>query len=114
MSTITLKPVISEKSVALAGKQVYTFVVPTDSNKIEITRALKDYFKVDAVAVRTTTTKGKTKRFKGVTGRRVDIKKAYVTLRKGQKIAIFEAEPEAKEDRKSAKKTVAKTTKETK
>lgn len=114
MSTITLKPVVTEKSVDLASRQVYTFVVPTNSNKIEITRALKEYFKVDAVAVRTTTTKGKVKRFKSVKGRRVDIKKAYITLKKGQKIAIFEAEPEAKEDKKSAKKAAVKSAKETK
>ncbi len=114
MSTTILKPIVTEKSVNLASRQVYTFVVPTDSNKIEIARALKEYFKVDAVGVRTTITKGKAKRFKSVKGRRVDIKKAYVTLKKGQKIAIFEAEPEVKEDKKSAKKAVVKSAKEAK
>jgi len=106
MNLITLKPVVTEKSVQSASAQVYTFDVPTDANKIEIRRAIKELFKVDAIQIRTTTTKGKVKKFKGVVGRRVDSKKAFVTLKKGQKIAIFEAEPEEKAEKKPAKKVV--------
>ncbi|MCC7289303.1 50S ribosomal protein L23 [bacterium] len=114
MNVLTLKPVVTEKSVHAASAQVYTFEVPTDANKIEIRRALKEHFKVDAIAIRTVVSKGKVKRFKGVTGRRTDSKKAFVTLKKGQKIAIFEAEPEEKEAKKPAKKATVKTEKETK
>jgi large subunit ribosomal protein L23 len=38
--------------------------------------------------VNTVVTKGKTKRFKGVMGKRSDFKKAYVTLEDGQSIDI--------------------------
>jgi large subunit ribosomal protein L23 len=53
------------------------------------------------VAVRTSVLKGKTKKFKGVSGRRVDTKRAFVQLKDGQKITIFDADQ--KEDKKGKK-----------
>lgn len=104
MSALILKPVISEKSISLASRGVYTFEVPMSTNKIEIGRAVKAAFKVDATDVRVIITKGKTKRFKGKSGKRVDVKKALVKVAAGQTIAIFESEAEAKNDKKNDKK----------
>jgi large subunit ribosomal protein L23 len=39
-------------------------------------------------AVNTTITKGKVKRFKGMLGKRKDVKKAYVTLEDGNSIDV--------------------------
>ncbi|NCV12809.1 MAG: 50S ribosomal protein L23, partial [Rhodobacteraceae bacterium] len=45
-------------------------------------------FGVKVKAVNTTITKGKTKRFRGMMGRRRDVKKAYVTLEDGNTIDV--------------------------
>lgn len=117
MSQLILKPIISEKSMMLAASHVYCFEVPMATNKIEVARAVKAAFNVDATAVRIIITKGKIKRFKGKAGKRVDVKKALVSVKAGQSISIFEAEPEVKDDKKAKKadkpaKTSDKTTKE--
>lgn len=104
MAQLILKPVISEKSIMLASNHVYTFEVPMATNKIEIARAVKTAFNVDATDVRIVITKGKVKRFKGKAGKRVDVKKAMVAVKAGQSIAIFEAETDSKEDKKQDKK----------
>ncbi len=103
MAQLILKPVISEKSIMLASSRVYTFEVPMATNKIEVARAIKSAFNVDATAVRMIITKGKIKRFKGQTGRRVDVKKALVSVKAGQSIKVFDTEPEAKDDKKDKK-----------
>lgn len=102
MAELVLRPVISEKSMAQAAKNVYTFEIPMTANKIEVTRAINDTFKVTTQAVRIVVSKGKVKRFKGITGRRSNTKKAYVTVKKGQSIKIFEteAEDQGKKDKK--------------
>ena len=45
-------------------------------------------FKVQVRAVNTLRVKGKTKRFRGIMGRRTDVKKAIVTLAEGQQIDV--------------------------
>ena len=96
MINVTLKPVITEKSMNLASKGVYLFDVNSKANKPLVAKAVKEQFKVDAEAVRISITKGKIKRFKGVEGQRKDNKRAYVTVKKGQKISVFETQTEEK------------------
>ena len=103
MTQLVLKPVVTEKSMMLAANHVYTFEVPMATNKIEVARAVKVTFGVDATDVRMVITKGKIKRFKGQLGRRVDVKKAMVAVKAGQSIKIFDAEPEAKDTKKTTK-----------
>ena len=89
MNTMILQPVITEKSLMQAGKGTYMFRVPMDSNKLTIAEAVKAQFKVDAIGVRVSVSKGKLKSYKRIKGRRVDTKKAFVTVSKGQSIAVF-------------------------
>ena len=63
-----------------------TFRVAKDASKPEIKAAVENLFDVKVKAVNTLIQKGKTKRFKGVMGRRSDFKKAIVTLEEGQTI----------------------------
>jgi large subunit ribosomal protein L23 len=90
MNQLRLIPKVSEKAMYLADKGQYVFQVPTSTNKIEIAHAVEAMFKVKVVAVNISITKGKTKRFRQMTGRRTDQKKAVVTLRKGDSIKLFE------------------------
>ena len=64
------------------------FRVAKDATKDEITAAVEELFKVNVLKVNTVVTKGKTKRFRGIMGRRDDVKKAIVTLAEGQSIDV--------------------------
>lgn len=83
------KPVISEKSFASTDKDKYVFVVENNATKIEIAKAVEKAFKVHVTDVNTIVVKGKVKRFGKIFGRRNDVKKAIVTIKKGEKIEDF-------------------------
>ncbi|MBP1597012.1 MAG: ribosomal protein [Acidobacteria bacterium] len=83
-------PVITEKSTFEKEKlQTLTFKVARDANKLEIKHAVEKIFKVKVASVRTATFHGKIRRQGRFSGRRPDWKKAYVTLKKGEKMFEF-------------------------
>jgi len=82
------KPVITEKATMASETGAVVFEVAIDSNKPQIKEAVEALFGVKVKAVNTTITKGKTKRFRGMMGRRRDVKKAYVTLEDGNTIDV--------------------------
>jgi large subunit ribosomal protein L23 len=82
------KPVITEKSTMASEHGAVVFEVAIDSSKPQIKEAVETLFGVKVKAVNTTVTKGKTKRFRGIRGRRADVKKAYVTLEEGNTIDV--------------------------
>ena len=83
-------PVITEKSTFEKEKlQTLTFKVARDANKIEIKSAVEKIFKVKVDSVRTANFHGKVRRQGRHSGRRPDWKKAYVTLKKGEKMFEF-------------------------
>ncbi|HEY5009056.1 MAG TPA: 50S ribosomal protein L23 [Caulobacteraceae bacterium] len=83
-----LSPVITEKATLLSEQNKVVFKVAMDSTKDEISAAIESLFKVNVTKVNTMIVKGKTKRFRGIMGRRNDVKKAIVTLAPGQSIDI--------------------------
>lgn len=83
-----VSPIITEKSTILSENNQVVFEVPLSATKVEIKEAVEELFKVSVTAVNTLRLKGKTKRFRGVPGRRKDIKKAIVTLKDGDVIDI--------------------------
>lgn len=85
---VILAPVITEKATLLSEQNKVVFRVAMDSTKDEISAAVEELFKVEVIKVNTLITKGKTKRFRGRMGRRVDVKKAIVTLAEGQSIDV--------------------------
>lgn len=95
---MTLKPRVSEKAYNMSqASGVYVFEVPTTANKLTVAAAVAKQYDVTVVAVNIVNTDGKTKRTyrkrQGwVNGKKADIKKAYVTLKAGESIAIFPAE----------------------
>ncbi len=104
MNSIVIKPLITEKSMADVTKGKYSFVVAKDASKAAIKAAVKAQFSVTVVGVATSVQKGKTQR---VGTRRVEVgkaavKKATVTVKKGEKIGLFE--PGSEEEEKKAKK----------
>lgn len=90
--SITLKPVVSEKSYNLANADnKYIFLVETGANKIEIKKAVETNYKVKVEEVNIVVRPGKvTRDWKtNKSFRREDKKKAIVTLKKGNKIDEF-------------------------
>lgn len=83
-----IAPVITEKSTQLVEQNKVVFKVPLTASKDDVKAAIEALFKVNVLAVNTLRTKGKTKRFRGVPGRRSDVKKAIVTLAQGQSIDV--------------------------
>ena len=82
------KPVITEKATMASENGAVVFEVAIDANKPQIKEAVEALFGVKVKAVNTTVTKGKVKRFRGLMGRRKDVKKAYVTLEEGNTIDV--------------------------
>ncbi|HYF97290.1 MAG TPA: 50S ribosomal protein L23 [Patescibacteria group bacterium] len=111
-----LKPRMSEKTYALSHSiNTYAFDVPKSSNKIEIAKAVAEQFKVTVEDVRIAIIKGKQARSiriggtrKNVTGKRPDVKKAYVRIKEGDSIPIFASIDEAEEKAKKAEAKAAK------
>jgi large subunit ribosomal protein L23 len=83
-----LAPIITEKATLLSEKNKVVFRVAQDASKDEIAAAVEELFKVKVTKVNTINVQGKTKRFRGIVGKREDIKKAIVTLAEGQSIDI--------------------------
>ena len=82
------KPITTEKTTMASENGAVVFEVAIDSNKPTIKEAVESLFDVKVKAVNTTITKGKAKRFRGMLGKRKDVKKAYVTLEEGNTIDV--------------------------
>lgn len=81
------EPHTSEKSTILADKlKQFTFKVLKNATKAEIKQAVEQMFNVKVERVAVVNVKGKSKRFKQLSGKRSDWKKAFVSLQKGQDI----------------------------
>jgi large subunit ribosomal protein L23 len=83
-------PLVSEKGTLLteSANQVI-FKVRPEANKIEVKKAVEELFKVKVEKVRMARYLGKVRRIGRNLGRRAQWKKAYVTLRAGEKIDFF-------------------------
>ncbi len=86
---VLLRPVISEKSYGLLDANKYTFLVAPDANKTQIKIAVEAVFGVKVTDVNTLNRAGKRKRSRTGFGRRVDTKRAIVSLAPGDRIDIF-------------------------
>ena len=85
---VIVKPIITEKATMASENGAVVFEVAKSATKPAIKEAVETLFNVKVKAVNTTITKGKTKRFRGIAGKRSDVKKAYVTLEDGNAIDV--------------------------
>ncbi len=84
-------PLITEKLDRAREKtRQYSFIVDIDATKHEVAEAVSSMFKVTVEDVRTAIQRGKIKRVGRSMGKRANFKKAFVTLKEGDKIEIFE------------------------
>lgn len=88
-----IRPVVSEKSTALGEHGKYVFEVAPTANKIQIRHAVEEAFaakKVQVVSVNIVQVPGKLRRLGRHSGMTRSWKKAVVTLRRGQRLDLFE------------------------
>ena len=88
---VIVRPLITEK--AERGREAarqYAFEVHRDATKIQVKGAVEKLFSVKVLAVRTAIARGKNKRVGRSIGQRPNWKKAIVTLKEGDTIALFE------------------------
>jgi len=87
-----IKPIITEKSLTSANAGWFTFSVLPGADKRSIAREIHELYAVDVESVRTVIGHGKVRR----TGKTMKTKqlpggkKAYVLLKKGQTIEVFQ------------------------
>ncbi|MDO8491140.1 MAG: 50S ribosomal protein L23 [Dehalococcoidia bacterium] len=84
------RPLVTEKSTALAEKNKYAFEVATDANKHQIKEAVEKAFKVKVSSVNVLNVPGKLRRVGKHHGMTPQWKKAIVTVAPGFKIELFE------------------------
>lgn len=108
MRSVKYIPRATEKSYVAQTQNVYMFFVPQEASKQAIKQAIAEEFKVTVLDVRTANRKGKATRFSrgkhaypGI-AYRADQKVAYITVKAGDKIPVFD---EDKADDKASKKS---------
>ncbi len=81
-----VSPIVTEKSTDAISHNKYTFKISARATKTSVKKSVESIYDVNVVSVNTVRLPGKRKRFRGVQGKRSDIRKAIVTLRDGQSI----------------------------
>ena len=92
--SIILKPIVTEKMTHLTEKlNRVGFIVDKKANKVEIKKAIEDFYNVKIVDVNTISYAGKTKsrytKAGFIKGRTNAFKKAIVTLAEGEHIDFY-------------------------
>ena len=107
---LKLIPRISEKTYELSQKlNLYVFIVPLRANRLTVAQAVKEQFGVNVDGVNIMRSKGKAKRTirrggRPIAGHQSEIKKAYVTIKAGESIPIFQNEDDSAKKTKKEKK----------
>lgn len=84
-------PLVTEKlDLARETLRQYSFLVDRKATKQDVALAVSKLFQVTVEGVRTSIVRGKVKRVGRSIGKRANFKKAFVTLKDGDKIELFE------------------------
>ncbi len=87
---VLLRPLISEKSTIGASLNKYVFAVAGRANKVEIKKAVADIYGVKPLSVNIINERRRAVRFGRFRGQTKKVKKAIVTLKKGDTIKLYE------------------------
>jgi len=93
-SEILIKPIVTEKSNKLSDqRRTFAFRVNRKANKLEIKKAVENFYGVSVVEVNTVVVPAKTKsrntKAGVLTGRKPAFKKAYVKIAEGENIDLY-------------------------
>src|SRR5438105_5005269 len=94
LSDVLVRPILSEKANAQQDKlRRYAFRVAKKANKLEIKRAVEEFYGVTVVDVNTSTSPGKNKtrytKAGFIAGQKSSFKKAFVTVGEGETIDLY-------------------------
>ena len=85
---VLVRPIVTEKSTMAAEQNKVVFEISPRADKKTVKQAVEGLFGVSVVKVNTINIDGKRKKFRGVKGKRNDLRKAMVTLAEGQSIDL--------------------------
>jgi large subunit ribosomal protein L23 len=89
---VLVQPLLTEKLTGIReSTNTVGFVVHPDANRVQIKQAVETLLKVKVARVNVLNVLGKVKRLGRFSGKRSDWKKAFVTLKKGEKLEIYES-----------------------
>lgn len=89
---ILIRPLVTEKTAGgLGSDRTYAFEVGLAANKLQVRKAIEDFYGVSVTDVRTIIVRGKNKRWGRHVGKRSNWKKAYITVAEGQSLPVFDA-----------------------
>ena len=88
-SSILIRPHVTEKATIRAKSSVYVFEVNSKSSKSDVLKAFNEKYKVSPLKISTITIPAKNVFVRGKRGKKSGYKKAYVYLKKGEKIEII-------------------------
>jgi large subunit ribosomal protein L23 len=89
---VLVQPLLTEKLTGLREKtNTVGFIVHPSANRVQIKQAVEALLKVKVEKVNVLNVRGKTKRLGRFSGRRSDWKKAFVTLKEGEKLEMYES-----------------------
>lgn len=83
---VLIRPRITEKATLVLESNVYTFEVASKATKGQVEEAVKVFYKVNPIKIRMTKNPEKKVFVKGKKGVKAGVKKAYVYLKKGDKL----------------------------
>lgn len=89
LSSILVKPHITEKATRTAESSVFVFQVPQDATKTVITKAFVEKYKQNPIKVAIVRIPAKKVVVRGKRGKKAGYKKAYIYLKAGSKIEII-------------------------
>jgi large subunit ribosomal protein L23 len=83
---IILRPRITEKASLVAGANVHTFEISSGATKNQVAEAMKAFYKVTPIKINIVKNPAKEIFVRGKKGMKSGVKKAYVYLKKGDKL----------------------------
>ena len=94
LTDVLIRPILTEKANAQQEKLArYAFKVDRKANKLEIKKAIQDFYGVTVTDVNTTTVPSKVRSRSTkaglITGKKPGYKKAMVTIAKGESIDLY-------------------------
>jgi len=92
LHNILLQPLLTEKiTVMRETNNTLGFLVHPDANRVQIKQAVETLLKVKVERVNVMNVRGKVKRLGRFSGKRSDWRKAFVKLKPGEKVELYES-----------------------
>ncbi|HEY6084365.1 MAG TPA: 50S ribosomal protein L23 [Nitrospira sp.] len=89
---VLIQPLLTEKVTAMReNTNTVGFLVHPDANRVQIKQAVETLLKVKVERVNVLNVQGKIKRLGRFSGKRSDWKKAFVKLKQGEKLELYES-----------------------